>query len=166
MVKGKAHRFGDDINTDYIISGKYKFKTLDMKELAQHLFEDLVPGFAERVKTGDLIVAGENFGCGSSREQAPLVIKEAGISCVVAKSFARIFYRNAINVGLPVVECNTESIEDGDLLEVDLDSGRLMDLSKGRQISFQPLPPFMQGILQEGGLVQYLRKYGTLRMGE
>jgi len=166
IIKGKTHRFGDDVNTDYIISGKYKFKTLDMKELASHLFEDLVPGFTEKVQKGDLVVAGRNFGCGSSREQAPLVIKEAGISCVVAKSFARIFYRNAINVGLPVVQCETDLIGDGDMLEVDLDAGLLKDLTTGESLTFEPLPAFMQSILREGGLVEYVRRHGTLDAGD
>ena len=161
-MRGRAHKLGDDVNTDYIISGKYKFKTLDMKELAKHLFEDLVPGFAESVRPGDIVVAGENFGHGSSREQAPLVMKEAGISCVVAGSFARIFYRNAINVGLPAVVCKTGSISDGDLVEVDLEQGRLKDLTTQRTLKFKPLPGIMAKILEEGGLANYIRKHGEL----
>jgi 3-isopropylmalate/(R)-2-methylmalate dehydratase small subunit len=124
-LRGKAHCFGNDVNTDYIISGKYKFKTLDMKELAKHVMEDLDPDFAERVQPGDFVVAGSNFGCGSSREQAPLALLNAGVGAVLAKSFARIFYRNAINTGLPVVVCDTGLIDAGDELVVDLESGML-----------------------------------------
>jgi len=161
-MKGRAHKLGDDINTDYVISGKYKFKTLDMKELAKHLFEDLVPGFADKVRPGDIVVAGRNFGHGSSREQAPLVLKEAGISCVVAESFARIFYRNAINVGLPAITCDTGSVNDGDVIEVDLEQGRLKDLTTRMTVDFNPLPPMMARILEEGGLANYIRKHGEL----
>ncbi|NQT94812.1 MAG: 3-isopropylmalate dehydratase, partial [Candidatus Omnitrophica bacterium] len=118
-LKGKAHKFGNAINTDYIISGRYKFKIQDPKELAKHLMEDIRPDFYKSVKKGDLLVAGKNFGCGSSREQAPLAIKYAGISAVVAESFARIFFRNAINLGLLLIECNTKTIKEGDSLEVD-----------------------------------------------
>ncbi len=165
-MKGIAHKFNDDVNTDYIISGKYKFKTLDMKELATHLFEDLDPEFSEKVENGDIIVAGDNFGYGSSREQAPLVIREAGISCVIAKSFARIFYRNAINVGLPAIECNTDRIEDGDLLEVDLGKGILIDEQRGLSLEFNPLPDIMQEILDQGGLAPYIKKFGRLPEGK
>ena len=161
-MRGKAHKFDDDVNTDYIISGKYKFKTLDMRELAKHLFEDLAPDFYERIEPGDMIVAGENFGYGSSREQAPLVIREAGVSCVVARSFARIFYRNAINVGLPVVECDTTDIKDGDVLEVDLKDGELKNSRSGLTLKFKPLPAIMGRILKEGGLARYLRVHGNL----
>ncbi len=161
-MKGRAHTFGDDVNTDYIISGKYKFKTLDMKELATHIFEDLDPDFHERVEPGDIVVAGDNFGYGSSREQAPLVIREACISCVVARSFARIFYRNAINVGLPVIECETGRVKDGEEVEVDLEAGVLRDLDGNFSVSFNPLQSTMQQILDEGGLANYIRKYGRL----
>ncbi|MGC8970588.1 MAG: 3-isopropylmalate dehydratase small subunit [bacterium] len=160
IIRGFAHKLGDDINTDYIISGKYKFKTLDMKELAQHIFEDIEPDFIKKIKPGDIIVAGKNFGCGSSREQAPLVIKNAGLSAVVAISFARIFYRNAINNGLPLVECDTSNIEDGDELEINLEEGVVKDITKGFQIKINPLPPFMMKLLQDGGLVEHFKKYG------
>jgi 3-isopropylmalate/(R)-2-methylmalate dehydratase small subunit len=160
IIRGFAHKLGDDINTDYIISGKYKFKTLDMKELAQHIFEDIEPDFIKKIKPGDIIVAGKNFGCGSSREQAPLVIKNAGLSAVVAVSFARIFYRNAINNGLPLVECDTSNIDDGDELEINLEEGIVKDLTKGFQIEINPLPPFMMKLLQDGGLVEHFKKYG------
>ena len=159
-MRGRAHKFGDDVNTDYIISGKYKFKTLDMGELATHLFEDLVPDFSKKVEKDDMIVAGENFGCGSSREQAPLVIRGAGISCVLAGSFARIFYRNSINVGLPLVECDTRRIDQDDVLSVDLEGGVITNESKGEALEFKPLPPVMGAILREGGLARYIRIHG------
>lgn len=161
-LKGNAHKFGNDINTDYIISGKYKFNTIDMKELSVHLMEDLRPNFYKEIKSGDFIVAGENFGCGSSREQAPLVIKHAGISAVIASSFARIFYRNAINIGLPLIEVPTDNIEEGDLLSVDLEKGIVKNISKNESLNIIPLPAVMLKILQEGGLVSYYKKYGSL----
>ncbi|NHM28300.1 3-isopropylmalate dehydratase small subunit [Desulfofundulus sp. TPOSR] len=160
LLQGKAHKFGDDVNTDYIISGKYKFKTLDMRELAKHVMEDLDPDFYQKINAGDFIVAGRNFGCGSSREQAPLAIKYAGISAVLAKSFARIFFRNAINTGLPVVECDTDRIEPGDELVVDLSTGVITNKTKGLTIAAKPLPPVMIKILNDGGLVAHFRKYG------
>jgi 3-isopropylmalate/(R)-2-methylmalate dehydratase small subunit len=159
-LKGKAFRFGDNINTDYIISGKYKFKTLDMNVLSQHVMEDIRPNFHQEVEQGDIMVAGENFGCGSSREQAPLVIQAAGIGAVLAKSFARIFFRNAINVGLPVVECDTSDIEEGDQLEVDLERGEVRNLTKGTTIPSTPLPAVMVRILNDGGLAEHLKKEG------
>ncbi len=159
--KGKAHKFGDDINTDYIISGRYKFKTLDMRELARHLMEDLDPDFYAKINKGDFIVAGKNFGCGSSREQAPLAIINADISAVIAKSFAGIFYRNAINTGLPLVECDTDLIEPGDQLEVSLSEGLLHIRSRDLQIPLTPLPAVMLKILADGGLVEHFKKYGT-----
>ncbi len=164
VLRGRAHVFGDDVNTDYIISGKYKFKTLDMDELARHCMEDLDPEFVRKVRPGDFIVAGGNFGCGSSREQAPLVIKHAGVAAVLARSFARIFFRNAINKGLPVVECDTSDIRDGDELEVDLGEGRVTDLTRGIVLEITPLPPVMMDILREGGLTAYLKKYGGFRL--
>jgi len=157
---GKAHKFGNDVNTDYIISGKYKFKTLDMKELARHVMEDLDPDFYKKVTPGDFIVAGANFGCGSSREQAPLAIKHAGIGAVLAKSFARIFYRNAINTGLPVVECDTDRIEPRDELSVDLAAGVITNKTRGIIIPIKPLPAVMIKILNDGGLAPHFRKYG------
>jgi 3-isopropylmalate/(R)-2-methylmalate dehydratase small subunit len=160
ILKGKAHRFGDDVNTDYIISGRYKFKTLDMKELAKHVMEDIEPNFYEKISPGDFIVAGKNFGCGSSREQAPLAIKYAQISAILAKSFARIFFRNAVNVGLPVVEVDTERISDGDELEVNLEEGLVKNLSKNEVYEVAPLPSFMLEILKDGGLVKHFQKYG------
>ncbi len=164
ILRGKAHVFGDDVNTDYIISGKYKFKTLDMDELACHCMEDIDPDFYARVQPGDFIVAGGNFGCGSSREQAPLVIKHAGVSAVLARSFARIFFRNAINKGLPAVECDTAGIEAGDELEVDLGAGRVRNLTRGSEAEITPLPAVMMDILAEGGLTAYLRKHGGFEL--
>ncbi|HHY41161.1 MAG TPA: 3-isopropylmalate dehydratase small subunit [Syntrophaceticus sp.] len=163
-LRGRAHCFGDDVNTDYIISGKYKFKTLDMKELAKHVMEDLDPDFARRVQPGDFVVAGRNFGCGSSREQAPLALLNAGVGAVLAQSFARIFYRNAINTGLPVVICDTSLIESGDELLVDLEKGLLQNLTKGIEVPIKPLPSVMLKILSDGGLAEHFRKYGTFHL--
>ncbi|HIE13291.1 MAG TPA: 3-isopropylmalate dehydratase small subunit [Desulfotomaculum sp.] len=157
---GRAHKFGDDVNTDYIISGKYKFKTLDMNDLARHVMEDLDPEFYQKIRPGDFIVAGTNFGCGSSREQAPLAIKHARIGAVLAKSFARIFFRNAINTGLPAVECDTDRIQPGDELVVDLVAGVIENRTKGVAIPVKPLPPVMLKILTDGGLVEHFKKHG------
>lgn len=164
-IRGKAWRFGDSVSTDDIIAGRYKFKTINMKELAKHAMENIRPGFAEIVKPGDLIIAGRNFGCGSSREQAPRVLKELGISCIIAKSFARIFFRNAVNVGLPVIECPeaVESIKEGDLVEVDLSKGIVRNLSKGLEFRAKPLPDFMLRILEDGGLTEHYRKHGEFK---
>lgn len=164
ILKGKSHKFDrNDINTDYIISGKYKFKTLDLKELSRHVMEDLVKDFYKKVNEGDFIIAGKNFGCGSSREQAPLAIIHSGISAVIAKSFARIFYRNAINTGLPLVEVDTDSIDEGDELEVDIDGGILKNLTKGKEIKIKQLPGVMIKILNDGGLVEHFKKYGGFK---
>ena len=159
-LKGKVHKFGDDINTDYIISGKYKFKTLNNRELAKHVMEDIHPDFYKEISEGDFIVAGRNFGCGSSREQAPLAIKYAGISAVIAKSFARIFYRNSINIGLPALKCDdTDRIDDGDILEVDLYKGIIINKTRDITFKINPLPTIMLNILKEGGLIKYLKKH-------
>jgi len=163
-LRGKAHKFGDDINTDLIISGRYKFKTLNMAELAKHVMEDIDPAFARKVKPGDFLVAGKNFGMGSSREQAPLVIKCAGVSAVIAKSFARIFYRNAINCGLPALICDTDMIDQGDRLELDLTSGLIYDSTKKIDIRTEPLPGFMTEILADGGLGAYFKKHGEFKL--
>jgi 3-isopropylmalate/(R)-2-methylmalate dehydratase small subunit len=163
-LKGRAYCFGDDVNTDYIISGKYKFKTLDMKELASHVMEDLDPDFAKKVQPGDFVVAGRNFGCGSSREQAPLALLNAGVRAVLATSFARIFYRNAINTGLPVVECDTAGISAGDELLVDLDGGVLRNLTRRTETPIKPLPEFMLKVLADGGLAAHFGKYGTFNI--
>lgn len=164
VLRGKVHKFGDDINTDYIISGRYKFKTLDLKELATHVMEDIDPDFYKRIKPGDFIVAGKNFGCGSSREQAPLAIKYADIAAVLAKSFARIFYRNSINVGLPLIEIDTGRFEDGDEIEVDLEKGVVKNLTRNFELEFPPYPEIMRKILQDGGLVAHFKKHGTFKI--
>ncbi|HDD64569.1 MAG TPA: 3-isopropylmalate dehydratase small subunit [Firmicutes bacterium] len=164
VLRGKVHKFGDDINTDYIISGKYKFKTLNMDELAKHLMEDIDPDFYKKVEKGDIIVAGENFGCGSSREQAPLVIKHAGIPAVIAKSFARIFFRNGINIGLILLEADTDGIENGDIIEVDVKKGLIKNITKKSEINVKPLPDFLLEIMKEGGVVNYIKKYGKFRI--
>ena len=158
-MKGKAHKFGDDINTDYIISGRYKFSITDPQELAKHIFEDIAPDFYKKIKEGDFIVAGENFGCGSSREQAPLAIKTAGIKAVIAKSFARIFYRNAINLGLMLMEADTSKINDGDELEIDLGNNKIRNLTRGLEIEIKPLPQLMEEIIRLGGAIEYFKKH-------
>ncbi len=164
VIRGRAHRFGDDINTDYIISGRHKFKTLDMDELACHVMEDLDPGFYERCQEGDFIVAGKNFGCGSSREQAPLALKHAGVAGVLAESFARIYFRNSINNGLLALVCDTSQIKDGDELEIDVEEGIIRDMTFGLEVKSSPLPKVMLDILEEGGLVEYMKKHGRLSL--
>ena len=156
---GKAWRFGEDVDTDAIIPARY-LNTSDAKELASHVMEDADPDFPSKVKPGDIIVAGKNFGCGSSREHAPIAIQAAGVSCVVAKSFARIFYRNAINIGLPIFECpdGTEGIAEGDTLEVDADQGIINDQTRGRTYQAIPFPEFMQKIMGTGGLINYVKE--------
>lgn len=161
-MNGKAHRFGGDVNTDYIISGRHKFKTLDMDELACHVMEDLDPEFFSRLCKGDFLVAGKNFGCGSSREQAPLALKHAGVDAVLAVSFARIYFRNSINNGLPALACDTSGIEDGDELMISLEDGVIRNVTKGLEIEFSPLPGVMIEILAEGGLVPYMKEHGAL----
>ena len=161
-LAGKVHRFvpDDDINTDYIISGRYKFKIDDMNELAKHVMEDIDPSFASEVSKGDIIVAGRNFGCGSSREQAPRALKAAGVAAIVAKSYARIFYRSSFNVGLPLVECDTDGIADGDSIEIDFDSGAVVNLKTGVRKKAAPIPKTMQVLLDDGGLIPHLKKHG------
>lgn len=162
-LKGKAHKFADAINTDYIISGRYKFRIQDPKELARHLMEDIRPDFYKSVKKGDFIVAGKNFGCGSSREQAPLVIKYAGISAVLAKSYARIFFRNAINLGLLLIECDTTGISEGDLLEVDAKRGVVLNKATGKTLKIRPLPDFMSRIIKDGGVIRHFKKHRSFK---
>ncbi|MEM2938939.1 MAG: 3-isopropylmalate dehydratase small subunit [Candidatus Bathyarchaeia archaeon] len=163
IIRGRVWKFSDDVNTDLIIAGKYKLSITNIGELSKHAMEALIPNFAEKVKSGDLIVAGKNFGCGSSREQAPLVLKHIGIGAVIAKSFARIFYRNTINIGLPAVECkDTNKISDGDMLEVDLSEGRIKNIVKNEIYEIKPIPPALLEILVNGGLVGYVKKYGRL----
>ncbi len=161
-MKGKVWKFGDDVSTDLIAPGRYFHLRSNLPELAKHVMEDARPGFAELVSEGDFLVAGENFGLGSSREHAPTVIKLAGMGAVLAKSFARIFYRNCINIGLPAIICDTDPIEEGDELEVDLTGGTARNLTKGTTFSFSPLPPAMATILRDGGLVAHVKKHGAL----
>ncbi len=162
MLQGRAFKFGDSISTDLIIPGRLLSLRSNLPELAKHVLEDADPTFAQRVKPGDFVVAGENFGLGSSREHAPIVIKMAGVSAVLAKSFARIFFRNAINVGLPLLVCDTSGIDDGDALEVDLGAGRVRDLTNHLDLTFSPIPEVMLHILTEGGLVPYIRNHGDI----
>jgi 3-isopropylmalate/(R)-2-methylmalate dehydratase small subunit len=159
MLKGKAFRLGDNVDTDVIIPARY-LTTFDPEVLKLHCLEDLDPGFAAKVRPGDMIVAGANFGCGSSREHAPLAIKAVGVSVVIARSFARIFYRNAINIGLPILECAeaAAAAADGDELEVDLAAGRIKDLTTGAEWQAQPLPDFMRELIADGGLIQHTGK--------
>lgn len=164
VLKGNVWKFGDSISTDLITPGRYYHLRSNLAELAKHAMEDADPTFSTKVKKGDFIVAGKNFGLGSSREHAAIVIKLAGVSAVIAHSFARIFYRNAINVGLPLVSCNTEHIDEGDTLEVDLERGILYNVTKDMKITFQPLPMLMKTILQEGGLVPYVKRHGDLTL--
>lgn len=162
-----AHRLlkvQDNVNTDYIISGRYKFMISNPKELAKHVFEDIEENFYKRAGKGDFLISGENFGCGSSREQAPLALKALGLRAVVAKSFARIFYRNALNIGLYLLEGNTNYIDDGDELELDLEANILKNKSKGLNIVFKPIPPLARRILEEGGLVKYFKNHGGLEI--
>jgi len=164
-LEGKAIKLGDNINTDFIISGRYKFAITDMKELAKHIMEDIDPGFAAKITPGkSMIVAGNNFGMGSSREQAPLVIKEAGILAVVAKSFARIFYRNAFNIGLALIETDTDKIGEGDLVDIDLDKGIVRNVTSNINLPINPFPRFMQELLKEGGIINYYKKHGEIKV--
>ncbi len=155
---GKAHKFGADIDTDAIIPARY-LNTSDPAELAKHCMEDADPDFVRKVKPGDIIVAEKNFGCGSSREHAPISIKAAGISCVIAKSFARIFYRNSFNMGLPILEAPeaVDGISDGDELEVDTVKGIIVNRTTGKSYQAQPIPPFMQELIAAGGLMEYVK---------
>ena len=164
-LEGKAIKLGDNINTDFIISGRYKFAITDMKELAKHIMEDIDPNFAQKIIPGEsVIVAGNNFGMGSSREQAPLVIKEAGIVAVLSGQFARIFFRNGFNIGLPLIETDTSKIDDGDQLQIDLDKGLVNNLTKKIGLEIKPLPKFMQDLLAEGGIINYYKKHGELKI--
>lgn len=162
-IAGRAIKLGDNINTDFIISGRYKFAITDIKELAKHIMEDIDPHFPSRIIPGkSVIVAGRNFGMGSSREQAPLVIREAGIVAVLANSFARIFYRNGFNIGLPLIETKTDKINDSDELQIDLDKGLIKNVTQNIILKSKALPDFMQELLREGGVVNYFKKHGNL----
>ena len=161
-TQGKVFKYPDNVDTDVIIPARY-LNTPDAAERAQHCMEDIDPSFVGRVSAGDVIVAGWNFGCGSSREHAPLVIKTCGTGCVIAKSFARIFYRNAINIGLPILECEqaAEEIAAGDEVRVDFDTGEISDITTGKTYKAQPFPPFIQNIIRCGGLLKSLKEEGN-----
>jgi len=158
MLKGKVLKYKDNVDTDVIIPARY-LNTSDPKELAAHCMEDIDKEFVKRVKAGDVMVAGKNFGCGSSREHAPIAIKESGISCIIAETFARIFYRNSINIGLPILECPqaAKEIEDGDEVSVNIKSGEIANLTSGKKYQAQPFPPFMMELMEVGGLINYVK---------
>jgi 3-isopropylmalate/(R)-2-methylmalate dehydratase small subunit len=164
ILKGKAWKFGDDISTDHIIPGRFYHLRSNLDELKKHVFEDIAPDFHKKIGKGDIIVGGRNFGLGSSREHAPLIIKLAGIDAIIANSFARIFYRNAINVGLAAIICNTDDIKEGSELEIRLDEGVLENRTSGEKSMFPPLPAIMRKILDEGGLDSYIKKHGSLKI--
>jgi 3-isopropylmalate/(R)-2-methylmalate dehydratase small subunit len=158
QAHGVVHKYGDNIDTDVIIPARY-LNTADHKELASHCMEDIDAGFVKKVKNGDIMVGGANFGCGSSREHAPIAIKESGISCVIAKTFARIFYRNSINIGLAILECPeaSEKISDGDDVQIDFDEGIIYNRTKNEQYKAQPFPPFIKDIINANGLMNSLK---------
>ena len=161
-MQGQVWKFGNNIDTDLIIPARY-LNTSDPKELAEHAMEDADPTWVKKMAKGDFIVGGENFGCGSSREHAPIALKAAGVSAVIAKSFARIFYRNAINIGLPILESAeaAEEIKEGDTIEVDLAAGAIKDQTSGKSFKAEPFPPFMQKIIDAGGLINYLKQHAA-----
>lgn len=161
MLRGKAFKFGDNISTDHICPGRYFHLRSNLPELAKHTLEDVEPGFCTMVKPGDFVVAGLNFGLGSSREHAAIVIKMAGVTAILAKSAARIFFRNAINVGLPVLICDTDKINDGDELDVDLANSVVKNLTSGIEFPVGKFPDVMLSILEEGGLIPYIKKHGS-----
>jgi len=158
-LKGQVHKYGANVDTDVIIPARY-LNVSDPMELAKHCMEDIDAQFIKKMKIGDIIIADSNFGCGSSREHAPLAIKSAGVSCIIAKSFARIFFRNAINIGLPLLECAecVDKTRNGDTLEVDLEAGKIVNLSNGRVFIAKPYPDFMSELIKAGGLVNYTKK--------
>jgi 3-isopropylmalate/(R)-2-methylmalate dehydratase small subunit len=164
ILTGKTWKFGDDVSTDLIAPGRLFHLRSNLPELAKHVLEDADPQFAQKMQKGDFVVGGSNFGCGSSREHAPTIIKLAGVSAVLAKSFARIFYRNAINVGLPVLICDTDKINQGDELEVDLEKGTIIDKTNGHTLNFAPLPSVMIRILSDGGLLAHIEKHGGFKI--
>ena len=163
-MNGNAWKFGDDISTDLICPGRLFHLRSNLPELAKHVLEDADPTFASKMQTGDFVVGGRNFGLGSSREHSPTIIKLAGVSAVIAKSFARIFFRNCINVGLPAIELDTDKINQGDELEVNLGDGVLKNITQGTTLKFAPLPPVMQNILADGGLADHIRKHGGFKL--
>ena len=157
--EGKVFRYGDNIDTDVIIPARY-LNTSEHKELASHCMEDIDKDFVKNVHDGDIIVGGRNFGCGSSREHAPIAIKASGISCVIAATFARIFFRNSIKIGLPILECPeaAKEIQDGDIVSVDLSTGTIVDKTTGKEYKAEPFPPFMQKLIEAGGLAEYIKE--------
>lgn len=161
MLRGKAFKFGDNISTDHICPGRYFHLRSNLPELAKHTLEDVEPGFCTMVKPGDFVVAGLNFGLGSSREHAAVVIKMAGVTAILAKSAARIFFRNAINIGLPVLICDTDQINNGDELEVDLANSVVKNITSGIELPVGKFPDVMLSILEEGGLIPYIKKHGS-----
>lgn len=163
-MKGKVWKFGDAISTDHIIPGRYFYLRSNLPELSKHILEYERPGFSEVVSPGDFMVAGHNLGLGSSREHAAIVIKMNGIQAVLAKSFARIFYRNCFNNGLPAVLCDTDPLNEGDQIEIFFDEGKIINYSQNRTLSFPPFPPVMKKILSEGGLVEHVKKYKDLKL--
>lgn len=164
-MKGIIYKFGNDINTDLIISGRYKFSITDPNQLAKHVFEDLDPEFHKKVGRDKFFVAaGTNFGCGSSREQAPMALKYAGCQAVLAKSFARIFYRNAFNLGLPLIECDTGKIKKEDVVELDIEKGIVIGPEKQYTLLIKPFTKFQKNLISSGGIVNYYKKYGELRI--
>jgi 3-isopropylmalate/(R)-2-methylmalate dehydratase small subunit len=164
ILKGKAWKFGDSISTDLICPGRYFHLRSNLPELAKHVLEDADKDFASKMTEGDFVVAGSNFGLGSSREHAPTIIKLAGVSAVLAKSFARIFYRNAINVGLPLLECDTDKIEQGDEIWADLSTGIIKNKTKDIELTAHPLPKAMLNILNDGGLLSHIKKHGDFKL--
>ncbi len=165
ILKGKVWKFGDDISTDHIAPGRYFHLRTNLPELAKHVLEDAREDFASKVEKGDIIVAGRNFGLGSSREHAPRIIKLAGVAAIIAKSFARIFYRNAVNIGLPLIEIKeADEIDEGDILEIDLANGIVKNTTKGKEYKFVPMPKFMLDVINEGGIENYISKYGDYKI--
>jgi 3-isopropylmalate/(R)-2-methylmalate dehydratase small subunit len=164
-MRGKVWKFGDDISTDLIAPGRYYHLRSNLPELAKHVLEDADANFAPNVKPGDFVVGGRNFGLGSSREHAPVIMKLAGTGAVLAKSFARIFYRNAVNVGMPVIECDTAQFDAGDELDIDLEKGVIKDVTKGTTVTFHPMEAAMRRILDDGGLVEHIKKHGDFSIG-
>jgi len=163
-IEGRIWKFGSDVDTDAIIAARYLNQS-DPRELAKHVMEDERPRFSQEVRKGDILLADKNFGCGSSREHAPLALKTAGISCIIAKSFARIFYRNGLNLGLPLIESSeaSEAIQEGDRVRVNLTTGEIFNLTQKRKFPAKPIPAFMQALIRDGGLIRHLRKKGLKR---
>lgn len=163
-MRGKAFKFGDNISTDHIAPGRLFHLRSNLEEFAKHVLEDADETFASRMNKGDFVVGGNNFGLGSSREHAPQIIKIAGVGAVIAKSFARIFYRNAINIGLLAIECDTDAIDAGDELDVDIEKGIITNLTNGALIQIEPIPPVMRRMLDDGGLVEHIKKHGEFKL--